>query len=272
MELYETGNDTIWTNPHIREQLLKAHLDPDSDAASRKPETIEATVDWVLRGQSHPGSIIDLGCGPGLYAREYAARGWAVVGVDINESSINHAVATAKAEGLSIQYRRQSYLDKIDAGTFDVATCIYCDFGALTKDQQMTFLANARQLLAPNGVLVFDVFGPGISQALEAGRSWERDGADGFWSTSPAYVLSEYQHFEDEAVWGRKYIVLPDVGAPATYVVWDHYFTIARLEAMLTAAGFSVIETKSDLVPQSDFTSSDVLFVRARKTGTNHCP
>ena len=271
MELYETGNDTIWTNPYIREQLLQAHLSPDSDAASRKPETIRMTVDWVLKHRAHPGSIIDLGCGPGLYSREFAVRGWTVVGVDINESALRHAVETARSTGLPIQYRRQSYLDRIDAGTFDIATCIYCDFGALTTDQQMTFLSNARQLLKPDGELLFDVFGPGISQTLEAGRSWEQEDADGFWSKSPCYVLSEYQHFEDEAVWGRKYVVIPDSGAPAVYVMWDHYFTVARLEALLTAAGFSVIETKSDLVPQSDFTSSDVLFVRARKAGTKHC-
>lgn len=265
MKLYETGNANIWSSPYVREQLLKAHLNPDSDAASRRPKTIRATVDWVLKDQSDIGSIIDLGCGPGLYTQEFARRGWTVVGVDINKSAINHAVETARSEGLVVQYLHQSYLDKVEAGFFDVATCIYCDFGALTLEQQRIFLFNVRNLLAPNGVLVFDVFGAGISQTRTAGRSWEREGANGFWSEPPCYVLSECQHFEKEQVWGQKYIVIPDSGEPSTYVLWDHYFTVERLKILLSEAGFTVVETKSNLVQESNFTSSDVLFVRAQK-------
>ena len=265
MELYETGNANIWSNSYVREQLLKAHLNPDSDAASRKPKTITATVDWVLKNQSGTGSIIDLGCGPGLYTQEFAARGWATVGVDINESAINHAIESGKLQGLAIRYLHQSYLNKIDAGAFDMATCIYCDFGALTNEQQKTFLLNVHQLLTPSGMLVFDVFGAGISQTKMAGRSWERANANGFWSKFPCYVLSECQHFAQEQVWGQKYIIIPDSGEPSTYILWDHYFTVEKLESLLLAAGFSVIETKSDLVQESDFASGDVLFVRARK-------
>lgn len=104
MELYETGSTNIWSNPHVREQLLQAHLNPDSDAANRKPKMIKATVDWVLKNQSDTGSIIDLGCGPGLYTQEFAARGWVAVGVDINESAINHAIESGKSKGLSALY------------------------------------------------------------------------------------------------------------------------------------------------------------------------
>ncbi|MCB1660659.1 MAG: hypothetical protein KDI39_20765, partial [Pseudomonadales bacterium] len=31
----------FWNDPHISSQMLKAHLNPDIDAASRKPETID---------------------------------------------------------------------------------------------------------------------------------------------------------------------------------------------------------------------------------------
>lgn len=89
--------------------------------------------------------------------------------------------------------------------------------------------------------------------------------AGGFWSDSPCYVLSECQHFEKEQVWEQKYIVIPDSGETFTYVLWEHYFTVEKLESLFSEAGFSVIETKSDLIQESDFTSRDVLFVRARK-------
>lgn len=266
MELYETGNANIWSDPYVCEQLLKAHLNPDSDAASRKPQTIRATVDWILHHHPIPGTLIDLGCGPGLYSQEFAARGWSVLGVDINASAVDYATQMGQSQGLSARYLQQSYLEKINEGNFDLATCIYCDFGALTSEQQKKFLENVRKLLAPGGVLVFDVFGPGISHTKTEGRSWSRESVHGFWSESPCYVLSECRHFKSERVWGQKYIVMPDSGNPATYVLWDHYYTSEQLGALLLSAGFTVIESRTDIVRESDFTSEDVLFVRARKT------
>lgn len=266
MELYESGDASIWSSPYVREQLLRAHLDPSSDAASRKPQTIKVTVDWIFERLPNTGSIIDLGCGPGLYAREYAGRGWQVVGVDINEAAIDYARAAEKAAGPPVRYLCQSYLDPIAAGGFDVATCIYCDFGALPRGQQEIFLRHARELLAPDGTLIFDVFGPGISRARTEGRSWEKAAAGGFWSESPCYVLSECRHFEEQQVWGRKYVVIPEAGSPSTYVLWDHYYSVEKLDGLLAAAGFSVLEVRTDIVRENDFTSGDVLFVRARRT------
>lgn len=38
-----------------------------------------------------PGSLLDLGCGTGMYARGAAARGWRVVGVDASQVAIDQA-------------------------------------------------------------------------------------------------------------------------------------------------------------------------------------
>ncbi len=265
MELYEPSDANIWTTPYIREQLLKAHLDPGSDAASRKPETIAATVEWTLKNHPRPGSLIDLGCGPGLYSQAFASRGWQVLGIDINKSSIEHAARETAAKGLSARYLEQSYLTEIDAGPFDLAICIYCDFGALTRNNQTLFLQNARKLLAPGGSLVMDVFGEGISRSKTEGRSWKREEANNFWSEQPCHVLSECQHFADERVWGEKYIVIPDSGPPLTFVLWTHYFTPESIAAQLAESGFEVTESNAGIIRESDFVSTDVLFIRAKK-------
>jgi hypothetical protein len=53
---------------------------------------------------------------------------------------------------------------------------------------------------------------------------------------------------------------------PITYVLWDQYFTASQVAVLLWAAGFTVVESKTDIVQENDFTSKDVLFVRAGKT------
>ena len=37
---YEPG-EPLWTHPHIAAEMLKAHLDPTTDAASYAPQTID---------------------------------------------------------------------------------------------------------------------------------------------------------------------------------------------------------------------------------------
>jgi len=62
-DLYSPGEERFWTDPHIAEQMLAAHLGPGNGAASRRPETIDREVEatgfltWdVARVCTAPGS------------------------------------------------------------------------------------------------------------------------------------------------------------------------------------------------------------------------
>lgn len=45
--LFAPGAPAFWTDPHIAGQMLAAHLDPDSDAASRRPAFIARST-WAV--------------------------------------------------------------------------------------------------------------------------------------------------------------------------------------------------------------------------------
>ncbi len=50
----------LWTDPHISEQMLRFHLDPSTDAASRRPEFIDASAAWIARTfELGPGRRVD---------------------------------------------------------------------------------------------------------------------------------------------------------------------------------------------------------------------
>lgn len=90
---FTPGEPLFWDDPHISTQMLKAHLNPDNDLASRRPETIQKVVDWLIASLDLQAgdSVLDLGCGPGLYAARLAERGLRVTGVDYSRRSIDHA-------------------------------------------------------------------------------------------------------------------------------------------------------------------------------------
>ncbi len=87
---FAPGEPLFWDDPHISRGMLASHLNPQIEAASRPPETIDRSVAWLVEALGlRPGdAVIDLGCGPGLYAARLAQRGLRVTGVDYSRRSI----------------------------------------------------------------------------------------------------------------------------------------------------------------------------------------
>lgn len=111
----------MWTDDHISKQLLDVHLNPDIDLASRRRASIESTVDWILNSANlEKMNILDLGCGPGLYAELMAERGYKVTGVDFSKNSIEYARNEAIKKNLDIEYVNQNYLELCEENKYDL--------------------------------------------------------------------------------------------------------------------------------------------------------
>lgn len=110
---FESGEPFFWNDPHISAQMLKVHLDPNIDAASRIPETIDRSVQCIIEtlALKTDDAVLDLGCGPGLYASRFARAGLQVTGVDYSRSSIDYASRHASEHNLNIHYRYQTTLN-----------------------------------------------------------------------------------------------------------------------------------------------------------------
>lgn len=121
-EPWTPGEARFWDDPHIATQMLAAHLDPGTPPASRPPKVVEASVAWIVDrlGLQSGDRLLDLGCGPGLYARRFASRRIRVTGIDISAGPIEHA----KAHDPISTYRCADYrgLDDVDACSSQLMT------------------------------------------------------------------------------------------------------------------------------------------------------
>lgn len=265
LSLYMRSKDFLWTDRHVAEGMLKAHLDVNHDAASRNPRAIEKAVNWIHGHIKSQASIVDLGCGPGLYAEKFARLGHQVTGIDISSNSIEYAKGSALKQGLSIKYTNGNYLEQIE-GEYDIALCIYCDFGALIPVEQTLFLDNVHKCLKENGILIFDVFSIGLSDELKEKRDFSIIEEEDFWSKEPHIVLSETVFFEEEIAWGHRNIIVDTAtGVLKEFITWDTLYTEERIKSLLSRHGFEVEVIKRGLVGANNFTSDDVLFVKAIK-------
>ena len=73
--LFERG-EPMWHDPYIAKQMLTYHLNESHDIASRRPEAIDSIVAWITQrlGLQAGMSLLDLGCGPGLYTADLHNR------------------------------------------------------------------------------------------------------------------------------------------------------------------------------------------------------
>jgi len=272
------GTDSIWTDPYVSRELLEVHLDPSTDAASRRPAARAAVLRWIgsclearrgPAGASSPGTasvgarLLDLGCGPGLYAEALAGAGHSVVGIDMNPASLAYARASAERAGLEIDYRLGSYLELDYPGGLDAAFMIFCDFGALDDRGRRTVLRKLRRSLALGGLFLFDVCGPGAAGSYRPGRSWSVE-EEGFWGPGRQLVLEEQFLFPEARSLTRQYLVVDTEGKARLFRNHDTWFDEPGLAALLGSEGFELVELRRDLLPPSDFSTDDVLFALAR--------
>ena len=211
--------------------------------------------------------VLDLGCGPGLYAQQLAAAGHRVTGVDISRRSLEYARSEARRAGLAIDYRCQSYLGLAEEAAFDLVLLIFCDFGALTRADQVDLLARIMRALRPNGVLVFDVFGMDFPSHQPDHRTWTNHPDGGFWSPRPHLVLEESRHFPVRRVVCRRIVVIPEDSEPVVHHLRDHYFDRAQLAGMLAVSGFQGSRFDGTVIASADVAPGSVLLVTAQAPG-----
>lgn len=133
-----------------------------------------AEVDFVGRclrdhGTSS-GKLLDLGCGTGVHAIEFARRGWNVAGVDLSQDMIARAKARAEQAGLSIPFRQG---DACETGPEHDCDAVVSLFHVASyqndRDRLEAMFRTAHAALKPGGVFFLDYWygGAVLAQGVE---------------------------------------------------------------------------------------------------------
>ncbi len=233
--------DTLWTDPHLANQMLETHLSQDTELASRSVEAVDRVVDWIDRSFGLEGkSICDLGCGPGLYANRYAQRGAIVHGLDFSRNSIDYAKTQAPLHARPT-YQVADYLKDPLPAQQDLVTLIYCDLCALSPPQRQTLLVKILKSLTPSGTFIFDVYSTSAFKNVDEGVSFERNLMNGFWSAHDYFAFQHTFRYEDEAVSLDRFTIIEKDRTWDVYN-WLTYFSRDEIHNELKQAGFGNIE------------------------------
>jgi len=265
-EIYEPGTSIMWTDRHISKQLLEVHLSQDMDLASRKNAAIDTTINWILnQTDKEKMAVLDLGCGPGLYAEILAGKGHKVTAVDFSQNSISYAAEQAVKKNLDIKYVCKNYLEIDYENQFDLVILIYTDLGVLMPEDRDKLLSKIYQSLKPGGIFIFDVLNDKNFEKKTSPRNWEITHS-GFWKDKPYIALSDSFNYSEEKVILYQHIILDEHNQIDVYRFWTKYFNNEQLESMLQTHNYKNVSFSTNVLPAGDLWSGEhVTFCTAVK-------
>jgi SAM-dependent methyltransferase len=185
---FDPGAELNWGRPEYARRLLREHLDQSHDGASRRQQVVDRQVRRLRRLlPPAPARILDVGCGPGLYAVPLARLGYDVTGIDVSAPALSHARGLARARPLlgKVRFVKGDLRDvPLPESGFDAAILVYFVLEAFSRAEQPKVLARLAAALAPGGSLL-------VEMRLHPDQP---PGRIDWWDVVPNSLLSDRRH------------------------------------------------------------------------------
>ncbi len=229
------------TQPWFENEDFWQVLEPFFFSAQRlaaAPREVEQTIELLAL---QPGAqILDLCCGPGRHAVEFARRGFHVTGVDRTRRYLEQARQKAQTAGLELELIEQDMRLFSRPGGFDAAINFYTSFGYFDDpDDDRRVLAHVHESLKPGGALVMELLGKeGLARVYSEHR----------WSEEPDGTLFLEQG-SLAADWGRidnRWILLRD-DMRREFRFSLRLYAATELSALLRGVGFAEVAIHGNL-------------------------
>jgi SAM-dependent methyltransferase len=206
-----------------------------------------------------PGArILDAPCGEGRIARELAAKGYQLVGVDIAEEFLASARAAAKQRNLTMNLERADVRSLSFRAEFDAAICWGNSFGFFDDAGNAGLLQSLARALRPGGRLVLDASSNAESRLPNfCQREWNR--------TADILFLeeNEYDHAQGRMITHYTFIR----GGKEEKRTGSHrIYTYREICKMLEEAGFAEAVSFASLSKEPFKLGANQLFMEAIKT------
>lgn len=179
-------------------------------------------------------ALLDLCCGPGRHAVEFARRGLAVTGFDFSAEYLKEAAARAKKKKLPLRLERGDMRRLKFEGEFDAAVNLFTSFGYfLNFSEDVKTLKGVVRALKPGGLFMLDLINGAWVRKNFRERCW--------WELEDHYLLESVKLDGDgtHSTWTR---VDRKNGRARSRTFFTRLYDRARLGAALKKAGLKPLK------------------------------
>lgn len=161
--------ENIKINSYNDENVLSKYIESRIDTKSPHNQTIKEKL-FDLVGDYSEKTILDLGCGIGVFSKDFSNRAKRVVGIDISEKCIEYAKINNNSDNIDYLTMDINNLNLIKE-KFDI---VFSDMVFNYIEDYNKLLLNIYNLLNENGIVIFSQVHP-ISTASLGESSWVKE-------------------------------------------------------------------------------------------------
>jgi SAM-dependent methyltransferase len=262
------GEKIPWDDPAFSQRMLKEHLSQSHDHASRRTEILSKHVTWIhhsiLNGK--PAKILDLGCGPGLYASLLAELGHECVGIDFSPASIAYAIEYAHAHKLKCSYIQQDVRLADFGHGFDLVMFIFGELNAFRPAEARLILQNAYQALVQGGRILLEVHPYDVVRSIGEQPAYWYSAESGLFSDRAYICLREYFWDPEQHVATERYFIIDAESSSVTrYASSMQAYSDDQYRALLQECGFRDVQFHPSLHGEPDESQASLFVIAARK-------
>jgi SAM-dependent methyltransferase len=230
---------------------LYAHRD-DAEAAA----FVDALVTRL--GPAAGSAMLDLGCGAGRHARQLAARGFDVTGVDLSAGSIQQAKAFERAfADRRLRFVRRDMREPFGDEAFDYVFSFFTSFGYFDSPaEHLAVVDNIARSLKPGGTLVLDYLNVAYAEAHLTKAEVKRIDD----------VVYRITRWTDASHFFKRIVIDDGRGAPLEYVERVAKFRVEDFREMFARHGLWIDEAYGDYrwIPYDATTSPRLILVATK--------
>lgn len=251
-EPWAEGEKIPWNDLDFSRRMLKEHLSQKHDAASRRASVIKKHVGWIhdFVLERSPSHLLDLGCGPGLYAARLSRLGHVCRGIDFGPASIEYADNHALENCSYIL----GDIRETDFGSgYDLVMFIFGEFNVFKPEDARLILSKAYAALNPGGKILIE---PHTFDAV-----YELGNQPATWYSAENELFAEEPHLclmesfwnKDLSVATERYIIVDAASGEVTrYSSSAQAYENDELVEMVSQVGFQMPEFYPSLKGEPD--------------------
>jgi SAM-dependent methyltransferase len=212
-----------------------------SQLRSRESTVREAEQILTLVHPPPGAAVLDLCCGPGRHAPEFARRGFRVTGVDRTERYLATARAAATREGLTVEFVQEDMRHFHRPAAFDLALDLLSSFGSFGDiADDLRVLRHLHGSLTPGGQVLLEMAGKEPLGRTFQPRTWHRHAERDEYLLEERIVREGWRWIENHWMWihGAK---------QQGFTLGIRLYPGVELTDLLAEAGFSAVQLYGSL-------------------------
>ena len=163
------NNNEIIINNYNEKIVFEKYIESRIDNESPHNKSIKELL-LNLVGDYTEKSILDLGCGIGIFSKEFSGLAENILGIDISEKCIDYAQKNNNASNIEYKVMDINNLNMLDK-KFDI---VFSDMVFNYVEDYNKLISNIYNLLNDDGIVVFSQVHP-ISTASIGESSWVKE-------------------------------------------------------------------------------------------------